>query len=66
MGEIDHTSISWKIVCPHCGHKHDDTDFRCDGVMEGNQICHSCDREFSFTSDFTVYWTTEKITNQSS
>ena len=43
----------------HCGHEHDDADLRTSGCMEGDQICDKCDKEFKFTSDFTVHWTTE-------
>ncbi len=62
MDAIDNISRDGIIVCPHCGNALDDTDIRSvDGEMEGDHICEECDNEFKFTSEVTVYWTTEKI-----
>ena len=58
--EIDHIATILEIVCPHCGYAYDDTDFRDDGKMEGDEVCEACEGAFSYVSDITVYWTTEK------
>jgi len=49
------------IVCPHCGEKHDDTDFRGEGDMYGEMECYSCMKPFSYEADIDVTWCTGKI-----
>lgn len=65
MPEIDHEYTQGEIVCPYCGNKQDDIDFRIDNYMEGKEICENCDKEFKFESDISIYWITSKIDNKS-
>ena len=52
------------IVCPYCGDKIDDTDFRIDNYMEGDEICDVCEKEFHFEADIEITWITSKIDNK--
>lgn len=58
---IDHTNQTGAIVCPYCGKKNEDTNYRIDGYMEGQEICDKCGEKYKFSSDIVIYWTTEKI-----
>ena len=50
------------IICPHCGHKHDDSeDWGTDGgeYMSTGE-CARCDKPFSWRRNVTVTYTTSK------
>ena len=58
---IDHWHTD-EIVCPHCGHKHEDggdwtwsTNDTCNGME-----CTACEKSFSVERDFSVSYTTWK------
>ena len=62
MKEIDHRYTK-NIVCPYCGDETDDTDYRIDNYMEGEEICEKCDKKFDFEADIDITWVTEKREN---
>ncbi len=64
MTDIDHEYTD-DIICPYCGETIDSTDYRCDGNMEGKEICESCGKEFEFEGDVEVTWITNKILEMS-
>lgn len=57
---IDHNGTE-NIVCPHCGYERDSTNYRCDGYMEGTEVCARCENEFTYKANINVTWNTRKI-----
>lgn len=58
--EIDHV-LTPDIVCPHCGHEQEDTDYCADQNYEGEEECIKCGGRYSYCAEFTVDWTTKKL-----
>lgn len=56
MADIDHR-LTRNIVCPHCGHEHRDSWEMPDG---GDMDCYECDREFRYSRDVTVTYSSSK------
>lgn len=57
---IDHWRTD-SIVCPHCGHKHEDDG---DGWGPNNSTemeCSACSKPFFVERDFSVEYTTAKL-----
>lgn len=62
--EIDH-EYTRNVVCPYCGHEHDDChehfgrEFQWEEESEVD--CHSCEKTFKASREFSVTFSTEKI-----
>lgn len=63
MSDIDHNSTE-SVVCPHCGHAHDYTDYGTDGVYHGTEDCEKCGKTFRWDADFSVSFSTSKIESE--
>lgn len=56
--DINHCSTD-EPVCPHCGkEQHDAWEWGDDET--GQTDCDACGREFSYTRNVSIYWTTRK------
>jgi DNA-directed RNA polymerase subunit RPC12/RpoP len=58
---IDHWYVKDEVVCPHCGHAYEDTDFCADQCYDGHMLCDECEQEFEYEAEFEIYWTTKKV-----
>jgi len=56
MPEFD-TYLTHNLVCPYCGYEHEDPD---DMRASGTYPCQRCEKEFTYSCDYTVYYITEK------
>lgn len=58
------TAFTDEIVCPWCGHEHDDlTDFYPrEGELSAENECEGCGKPFRYTMDVSISWTTQKLT----
>ena len=56
--QIDHEFRRDCFVCPHCGYKFSDC---WEWPENGERECDDCENKFSFTQDFVVYYSTEKL-----
>ena len=57
--EIDH-HLTDEIVCPHCGHKEDDSWDRGEGETIGDVECDECGETFYALRVITIDYTTSK------
>ncbi len=55
--EIDH-EFTDEVVCPYCGQEESDSWEFSDS---GSQKCSGCDKEFIFTRNVSVSYSTEKL-----
>lgn len=49
------------IVCPYCGHGHDDTDWLCEGNFNDEMECSKCGESFQFEGEASVTWSSIKV-----
>ena len=54
MPEYD-TDYTDEVVCPHCGHKHNDSW----EIEEGEYQCDECDGKFHVTINTTITYSTK-------
>jgi hypothetical protein len=60
MNEID-TFCTDKIVCPHCGHRYEDSWDYCPDSEPAEYDCEFCGGAFRVTANISVNYTTVKI-----
>lgn len=52
-------------ICPYCGYEHDmDTYEIFEPGCYGVERCHNCEKEFNWTSDIEVCYSTSKIESE--
>ena len=52
-------------ICPYCGYKHElDTYEDFPPGEDNTNFCHNCEKEFNWTSDVEVYYSTSKIESE--
>lgn len=63
--EIDH-KYTEEIVCPYCGHEHQDSWERrgTDLNAEDEDQCESCEKTFKWYRGFSVWYNTAKVDNK--
>lgn len=49
-----------KIVCPYCGHAHEDS-WEYNDWSGTRIVCHSCNEEFELHVEVSVEYTTERV-----
>ncbi len=61
MSDIEH-EMTDEVVCPHCGHVHEDSWERklSDGEQESEQ-CDKCGMKFIIVASVTIHYTTAPL-----
>lgn len=55
------TDYTKEIICPYCGHEHEDSHEIATIDEDGEHECEECCKNFGWSARYEVYYSTDKI-----